>query len=373
MDRRFEHRRERGQEARINGFARRAVVAAAIFLLAVIILWLLHRAIDVFLLLFGGVVIAVLFHSMAEPLARRTRAPVWVGVLAVVVGTAAVLALAGWLLAGSVSREFDQLTDQLPAAIDRVRSEIHQFKWSRWLIEQGGEATSGRNLFMQATRVFSITLSAGAAAAIILFLALYMAASPRIYVEGTVRLIPVTFRPRARQVIAELYRTLRLYLLTKLVSMVFVGICVTLGLWLMGVPLPLALGLLAGLFEFIPTIGPLLSAAPAVLLAFVQSPMTALYVALLYFVVQWVQNHVTNPLLQQRTLALPPALSLALVALLGALFGFGGLLVSGPLSIVVLVLVKMLYVEDVLEQGRDQRREDRYRQPRRNFDRPQDG
>lgn len=81
------------------------------------------------------------------------------------------------------------------------------------------------------------------------------------------------------------------------------------------------------------------------------SPVTAAYVALLYFIVQWIGNHIATPLLQQRTLALPPALSLGLVALLGALFGFPGILLSGPLSVVVLVSVKMLYMEDVLERG----------------------
>jgi predicted PurR-regulated permease PerM len=123
----------------------------------------------------------------------------------------------------------------------------------------------------------------------------------------------------------------------------------------MKVPLALALALVAGLFEFIPNIGPLLSAAPAVLLGFTHSPSTGLYVALLYFGVQWIQNHVTNPLLQQKTLSLAPALTLSLTALLGTFFGFGGLLLSGPLSVVVIVLVKKMYIEDVLERRHSKR------------------
>ena len=114
----------------------------------------------------------------------------------------------------------------------------------------------------------------------------------------------------------------------------------------------LALAVLAGILEFIPTVGPLLSCLPAILIALMISPMMALKVAVLYFVVQWVGNHVTTPLIQQRTLAIPPAVTLALVALLGTLFGFGGLLMSGPLTVVVFVLVKMLYVEDLLEKRR---------------------
>lgn len=335
-----------------RSFAFRATTAIGIALLVVILSWFAFRTLDILLMIFGGVVMAVLLHVLAEPLARWTRMPLWAAVLVVVLVICGGLAAAGWFLAPSISEQFGQLGEQLPAAIDRVRSQLEQFKWSRWLMEHGKDGANGQKIVAQATRVFSITMTAGAAIAIVSFLALYMAAQPDTYVNGTVRLFPVSFRPRAKEVFAQLYKTLRIWLLTKLVSMAFVAICVGIGLWALKVPLALALAIVAGLLEFIPTIGPLLSAAPAMLLAFTHSPMSALYVGILYFAVQWVQNHVTNPLLQQRTLNLPSAVSLALVALLGALFGFGGLLLSGPLSVVVVVLVKMLYVEDILERGR---------------------
>jgi predicted PurR-regulated permease PerM len=153
-------------------------------------------------------------------------------------------------------------------------------------------------------------------------------------------------------VCTELYRVLRVWLLTKLCTMVLTGTGIAIGLWLLNVPLALALGILAGVLEFIPTLGPLLSCVPAILIVLMVSPIKALQVALLYFVVQWLGNHVTTPLIQQRTLAIPPAVTLALVALLGTLFGFGGLLLSGPLTVIVFVLVKMLYVEDLLEGRR---------------------
>jgi len=298
---------------------------------------------------------AVLFRTLAEPFVRYAKLPVWAAVSVAVLGVLAVLVLGGWLMAAPISHQFDELSVRLPEAIDRFRAQFLSSRWTDWLVAKSNSMADGQKIFHQITRAFSITMSAAAATIIVLFLALYMAADPKTYVEGTVRLCPVGYRPRLREVLHENYRVLRVWLLTKLISMAFVAVCVTIGLWLMHVPLALALGLVAGLFEFIPTIGPLLSAAPAVLIAFVQSPMTALYVALLYFAVQWIQNHVTNPLLQQRTLSLPAALSLALVALLGTFFGFGGLLLSGPLSVVVVVLVKMIYIEDVLEGGRERR------------------
>lgn len=342
------HRHERGSLAT---FAARATIAVAIICLGVISLWLVHKATDVLLAIFGGVVMAVLFHTLAMPLMRYARMPAWAAVLVVLVGIAGLLTLFGWLMAEPVSHQFDELSVRLPEAIDRLRSQFLSFKWMSWLWEYGSNTSpEGEKILRQITRAFSITLSAGAGIVVVLFLALYMASSPRTYSDGLIRLVPVSYRSRAREVFGETYRVLRVWLLTKLVSMAFVAVCVALGLWLMKVPLALALGILAGIFEFIPTVGPLLSAVPAILLAFVHSPTTALYVTLLYVGVQWVQNHVTNPLLQQRTLSLPPALTLSLVALLGTFFGFGGLLLSGPLSVVVVVLVKKLYIEDVLER-----------------------
>lgn len=343
---------DHGITSRSAGFPQRVAIVIGMVVLAVALLWVTYKGLDVILTIFGGIVMAVLLHVAAEPLTRWTRMPLWAAVLLVVIVVLGAFTAAGWFLAPSVSEQFSQLGRELPAAIDRVRGQVEQFGWAQWLQQRGTEGASGQKMLAQATRVFSITFSAGAAIAIVVFLAIYMAAGPDTYVEGVVRLFPVSFRPRARDVLAELYRTLRLWLLTKLISMAFVALCVGIGLWLLKVPLGLALAIVAGVLEFIPTIGPLLSAAPAMLLAFTHSPMSALYVGILYFAVQWLQNHVTNPLLQQRTLSLAPGVSLALVALLGALFGFGGLLLSGPLSVVLLVLVRMLYVEDVLERGR---------------------
>jgi predicted PurR-regulated permease PerM len=348
MHQRDNERRSRPE--RSSGFATRVTVAVAIACLGIVALWLGYLAINVLLVIFAGAVVAVLFHTMAEPLMGRARLPAWAAMLIVLVVVCGLLGLAGWLMAAPISQQFDELSVRLPEAIDRFRSQFLSMKWTNWLMEQSSSAADGQKIFKQVTHAFSITMSAGAAIIIVLFLAVYMAASPETYVAGTVRLVPMSYRNRAREVLRELYRMLRLWLLTKLISMAFVAVCVAIGLWLMKVPLALALGLVAGIFEFIPTVGPLLSAAPAVLLGFVISPMTAVYVALLYFGVQWVQNHVTNPLLQQRTLSLPPALTLALVALLGTFFGFGGLMLSGPLSVVVIVLVRMIYIEDVLER-----------------------
>jgi predicted PurR-regulated permease PerM len=118
-------------------------------------------------------------------------------------------------------------------------------------------------------------------------------------------------------------------------------------------PLALTLGLLAGLLSFIPNIGPILSFVPAGLLAIPQGFSQVLYVGLLYIGIQTVESYVITPPMQRRMVSLPPALTISAQVILGVLFGFLGLLLATPLAAAVLVLVKMLYLEDVLGEPPD--------------------
>ena len=130
--------------------------------------------------------------------------------------------------------------------------------------------------------------------------------------------------------------------------MIIIGVLTAVGLWLLGVPLALTLGLLAALLTFIPNIGPILAVVPAALLALLQSPTRALYVVLLYLGIQTVESYLLTPLMQKRTVSLPPALTIFAQVLMGILVGRIGLVLATPLTAALFVLVKMLYVEDIL-------------------------
>jgi predicted PurR-regulated permease PerM len=336
----------------LSQYAVRALILVSMLCAGMTALWFGYKGINVWLALFAGVLMAVLLRTMAEPLVRYARLPLWAAVLIVFVGSLAILTLSGWWMAPAVSQQFNELSVRLPEAIDRLRGQLLSYSWTEWLLQKGESATDGRKVLQQITHAFQITFTAAGALVVVMFLAIYMSVQPGVYVQGIVRLMPVHFRQRAGTVMSELYRVLRIWLLTKLLTMVLTGAGIGIGLWLLKVPLALALGVVAGVLEFIPTLGPLLSCIPAILIAFLISPVKAVEVAALYFVVQWLGNHITTPLIQQRTLAIPPAVTLALVALLGTFFGFGGLLLSGPLTVVVFILVKMLYVEGLLEKRR---------------------
>lgn len=138
------------------------------------------------------------------------------------------------------------------------------------------------------------------------------------------------------------------WLLGRFGLMVINGALTTAALWLLGVPLAPTLGLIAGVLNFIPNFGPFIAAVPAVLIALVQSPQTALYTMIVYVVVQMADAYLLTPLVDRKSVELPPVLTIAAQLLLGVMFGFVGLLLASPLTAATLILVKMLYVEDML-------------------------
>ena len=108
-----------------------------------------------------------------------------------------------------------------------------------------------------------------------------------------------------------------------------------------------ALGLLAGLFEFIPTVGPIISALPAIAMGFLDSPEKALSVTVAYFGIQFVENHLLIPLLMKGGINLPPALTVFSQALMALMFGFLGLMCAVPLLAATVVAV-----QDAVRRGR---------------------
>ncbi len=194
----------------------------------------------------------------------------------------------------------------------------------------------------------SSTLAVVAGVVLVIFLAIYVAVEPRTYHDGLMHLFPHDARTRAGEVLTAIATVLRKWLVTQLIAMVVIGTVTTVVLVLLDVPAAFPLGVLAGLFEFIPTVGPILSAVPAIAMGFVDSPQKALYVALAYWGIQFLENQLLIPILMREGVDIPPALTIIAQALMALVFGFLGLLVAVPLLAAGMVAVKMLYVEGVV-------------------------
>jgi predicted PurR-regulated permease PerM len=233
--------------------------------------------------------------------------------------------------------------DTLPAHVtavgDSVRTPVR-------LRDRMGQQLSGATRYL--FPFLSSTIAAVAGMLIIVFLSIYIAADPELYRTGIMHLFPHDARDRAGEVLSAMAAVLRKWLVTQLIAMATIAAITTVVLLILRVKAAFALGLLAGFFEFIPTIGPILSSLPAIAMAFLDSPEKALYVAIAYTGVQFLENHLLIPLLMKGGIDLPPALTIISQALMALLFGFLGLMCAVPLLAAVMVCVKMLYVEDVV-------------------------
>ena len=188
----------------------------------------------------------------------------------------------------------------------------------------------------------SNTLAAITAFVLLIFLAMYIGAEPDVYRGWMLAMVPATSRAQTRIVLAEISKVLRKWLVTQLVAMVVIGTVSYVVLLLLGVKAAFALGFIAGLLEFIPTVGPLLSAIPAVLMGFVDSPEKALAVAIAYWGIQFVENNLLIPFLMRGEMDLPPAITIVAQTLMTLVFGFLGLMVAVPLTAAVLVPLRMM-------------------------------
>jgi predicted PurR-regulated permease PerM len=198
--------------------------------------------------------------------------------------------------------------------------------------------------------VASSAIGIGGDLVVVIATSIFLAAAPGIYVSGFLRLLPPPWRPRGREVMQELGNTLQLWFLGQFADMVVVTVLTGAGLFILGVPLSFTLALIAGLFNFVPYIGALAGAIPALAVAVGQSPHMAIYVAILFAVVQTLEGNIIAPLIQKRTVDLPPALTILSQTVLGTLFGVMGLILATPLTAAAMTAVRMVYVETVLEK-----------------------
>jgi predicted PurR-regulated permease PerM len=192
--------------------------------------------------------------------------------------------------------------------------------------------------------VLQSTFAVGAGIVLVIFLAMYIAIDPDVYRRGVLLLLPLHRRPRIEHLLSELGSTLRTWFATQLIAMVVIGAITTTALALIGIRAAIPLGIIAGLFEFVPNVGPILSAIPAVLMGFVDSPQTALTVAAVYWAIQFLENNLLIPYLMREQLDLPPALTLVTQVLMAYVFGFLGLFVAIPMLATAVVTVRVLWI-----------------------------
>ncbi|MEX2375841.1 MAG: AI-2E family transporter [Dehalococcoidia bacterium] len=322
---------------------------AALIVLALVALFLLAwRLSAVVLLFFGTAVVAAILLSAASPLRRFT--PLGPKASLTIAGLAIAAAIAGFLyfLGSRIAAEVTTLAQETPKmlndlgsrfGVEDLWSQAADFVRSGWLGDVFGYVPN--------------VLSGVTLLILVVFAGVFLASAPEMYREGVAKLVPGMHRDKARRVLNHSGRALQLWLVGKLISMVVVGAATTTGLLLLGVPNAVGLGVIAGLFEFVPFVGPLLSFIPAGLVALSQGGASIWWVLGLYVLIQQLESNLLVPLIQERTVDLPPVLGMFSIVAMGTLFGPLGMVLGVPVTIVAMVAVKELYLRETLGEEVD--------------------
>jgi predicted PurR-regulated permease PerM len=326
-------------------FQKKVWIAMSIAALFVVVIWLIKATFNVLLLLLAGALIALYFRGLGNLLHRKLHVPEKASLPVSVLGSLLLLGGFFWFAGSQIEQQVTELRQTLPAAIDNLKQQLGNTAVGQKLLAQGSQGNQTGQLSSFAKNFFKGTFGALGDIYVVLFLGLFFTASPRAYMHGLVQLVPVKARPRAREVIDALGTDLSKWLKGMLFAMLVVAILTGTGLVIMGVPMAFALALIAGILNFIPNFGPLIAMIPALLIGFMQGPVTAAMVAGLYIVVQVLESNLITPQIQKRLISIPPALIIIAQLFMGVLTGGWGLLLATPLMLILIVLVQKLYID----------------------------
>jgi predicted PurR-regulated permease PerM len=336
--------------------ARRPAPWSAI-LLAVLALGFLYRVADLVLVAFIAALGGMYLSGAADLACRYLRLPRWAGILLGALGTLAALSGIGFLLAPALGTQIGDLIAAAPAYLSALDEMVRRVAASSDVLSRTGIASVETGIVTTAVRdvtefvqrrFFAYAAATGVIivdGAAVLAMALYLAWRPAAYLDGILAVVPPRHRPVARAIAADLGATLKAWVGAQLLAMVLLAIATGIGLWLLAVPYWLAFAIFTGVAVMVPFFGSITSTIlPALLVLPDRGLIAAVVVALVGVVVHVIEANVVHPLIMERRVALPPALTIVSVLAMGALAGLLGMVVAVPSLAVVIVLVRHIVV-----------------------------
>lgn len=347
-----------GSSEHYGAFAYKTLIAVLMILslLSVALLCLYLR--DVLMLVFAAILLAVAISWPTNLLQRKTKwNRIWC-LLIVLAATIVIIGLSAYGMGTRIAEQVQELKTTLPPAYENLVATLRTKAWGNWLLDQTETIRtylSSADIVGQVQGVLSSTFGVLGNIVLVALVAVYLALAPAFYRDGLVLLVPIPARVRARIILDKLGTTLQWWFFGQLCSMTAIALLTFIGLSIRGIPLALTLGILAGLLNFVPNFGPIIASIPALVIALAPHGADrtlnwnlAIYVAILYMAVQAAEGTLITPLIQKRAVDLAPALIVVFQVVLGVLIGPLGLVFATPVLAALVVLVKLVYVENVL-------------------------
>lgn len=328
-----------------NSFKNKVWIAVGILLLVLLVTYLFTTLLNLLLLVLAGALMAIYFHGCADVFKRKLKMGSPYALILSVGLNVVVIGLFFWFVGDRLNSQLDELSTKLPQTIDNAKSWLSEKPLGQKILDYTTNSLDSGKAGSVIKTFFSSTFGILSDLYIVILLGMFFTASPEIYRKGIVHLVPTKGKATAEKLWDEIHHVLKNWLKGQIFGFFFIAILTGLGLWLLGMPLVLALALVAGLLNFIPNFGPLIALIPAALLGLMQGPNTALLVVGLFTLIQIIQSTVTQPLIQKKMVSVPPALLVFGQVAMGVIAGFWGVLLATPLVAIVMTLVNRLYVE----------------------------
>lgn len=336
-------------------FAKRLLVI--VFL--ILFLLLIKIGIHVFLMVFAGLLLAILWRNLARRLHGKTNLNKKLSLGIVVILNLILFVGIVIILVPQISDQVKELEDKIPTAVDQLISDLEQTQIGEIIVERVNQqfdlsnsdnSDNGDSRILKAFSFFTSMLGAVLDLFIIFIFGIFLTVNPHLYINGFLSLVPPSKRGRIKEVLNQLDLRLFRWFIGKILDMLAVAVMTAIGLILLDMPLVLTFTVLTFFLSFIPNIGPVISAVPPVLVALLDSPQKALYVIILYLFVQLFESYFITPNIQRQAIQMPPLLLLMVQILFAIGLGVLALFLSTPLLATAIVIIQMLYVEDVLEK-----------------------
>jgi predicted PurR-regulated permease PerM len=326
-------------------YTKKIWTAAGILALLVVVMLLMKTLLNLLLLTLAAIIFAVYFHGFAHLIRKYLGAGnKWSLALSIIINLL-IIGLFTWFVGYRLQGQVAALAETLPNTIDNAKNRLDQTTLGSKILDYMNRSGNTEKTVQIARRFFSSTFGILSDVYIILLMGIFFTAAPLLYKKGIVKLMPARAKNRAEQLLNELHEVLSNWLKGEIFGFMFIAVLTGLGLWALGMPLILTLALIAGLLNFIPNFGPFIALVPAVLLALMEGTNTALLVVGLYTLIQVVQSAVTQPLIQEKMIKLPPALIIFGQVAMGLLAGFWGVLLATPVVALLMTVVNRLYVQ----------------------------
>jgi predicted PurR-regulated permease PerM len=323
-------------------FCGRAAIVVGVALVPVLIYFLF----DVVLMSIGAVLVAVLLRLVAKPFSTWMNWPESIALFASGLIIVVLVAGAIYLFGLKISTELQDVLQRANTAQTTIVNSLQNSDAGKLILShiQAGNLSVADVL----ARVFTVSSNFIEGVVVTVITGVYLAAQPAVYREGFIQLFPQKWHPNASETLDDLAAALQLWLLGQLIQMLIIGLLSTLAVWLIGLPSPLALGIIAGVAEFVPYLGPIAAAFPALLVATTDSTHAMFWTLAAYVLIHQVEGNVVLPLVQRHMIFIPPAVLLLGIVAISSLFGVIAILFAAPIAVVLFVLVKKLYVRDSL-------------------------